>query len=216
MDNLNTAPNDLTIVALGDSLTFGYGIDKEHTITSALQREFTSYNIFNKGINGNSTRDCLARFNNDVLNLNPDVIFIWLGSNDSAYEECRHCSLIEYEKNLSFMIESLKKLDKSNLSNNPHNQLPKIILITPPPVIDEYVSPFTDTDNISGYVNILCELSSKYDLELINFFEIFLDINGKNENDFRAYFQSDGIHLSLKAYELINDTVVHTIKNFTD
>lgn len=181
------------IIALGDSLTFGYGIDKACTYTAVLSKQFPNLNIYNKGINGHSTKDALKRFKTDVLDLSPDLVFIWLGSNDSAYSDDYHCSLIEYDNNLRFMIESLQKLEKKS----------EIVIITPPPAldIDDGYPDFITTEGVSKYVTILCELVVEYDIELINFFEILLD---KKENDnFEKYFQCDGIHLSLESYEIL-------------
>lgn len=207
MNNLNNKLNKkLNIIAFGDSLTFGYGIEKACTYTANLEKEFPNFNIYNKGENGHSTRDSIARFQKDVLDLNPNIVFIWLGSNDSAYVDGYHCSLIEYENNLRFMIEKLKLISENK---NPI----ELILITPPPTIDELSLPFTDTKNICKYVDILCKLSIEYDIEIINLFSILLCKKKENPLDFTSYFQSDGLHLSLKSYELIYDLTTDSIKN---
>ena len=47
-----------------------------------------SYNVevINSGVRGNNTNLALARFDKDVLNHDPDMVFIMLGINDAAID----------------------------------------------------------------------------------------------------------------------------------
>ena len=55
-------------VFLGDSLTFGYGVNKKNCWVTLFENN-TNFNIINKGVNGSTTTDMLVRFDKDVINL---------------------------------------------------------------------------------------------------------------------------------------------------
>lgn len=70
-----------TIVALGDSLTYGTGAARGEDWPS-LVGEKADRIIVNKGVPGDTTSDALARLDRDVLALKPAVVFVGLGGND--------------------------------------------------------------------------------------------------------------------------------------
>jgi lysophospholipase L1-like esterase len=70
-------------------------------LTTLLGGDWT---ISNKGINGNTTTQMLARFNDDVLAQSPGYIIIWGGSNDIATD----VSASTIENNLSAMYSASK------------------------------------------------------------------------------------------------------------
>ena len=67
--------------------------------------------VFNSGISGNTTRDLLDRFETDVAQLKPDIIFMMIGVNDawrhfdSPYSTEYHISLSEYDSNIRRLID---------------------------------------------------------------------------------------------------------------
>lgn len=70
-----------TVVALGDSITYGQGIPVEDNFISLLSRR-TRTLIVNAGVPGDTTEDALARLDRDVLSLKPNIVIIFLGGND--------------------------------------------------------------------------------------------------------------------------------------
>jgi lysophospholipase L1-like esterase len=71
----------MKIVCIGDSLTYGYGVDPFDSWVSVVRRS-TGLDIINKGINGDTTEGMLYRFEMDVISKNPDRVFVMGGSND--------------------------------------------------------------------------------------------------------------------------------------
>ena len=66
--------------------------------------------VYNTGVSGNTSRDLAARFDSDVLALEPDTAVICIGFNDvwrqydyPAYRET-HVYIDEYERNLEEMV----------------------------------------------------------------------------------------------------------------
>lgn len=69
-----------TVVALGDSLTYGYGASADNNYPSALSK-MTGWSVINAGVNGNTSADVLARIDK-VIALNPDLVIFGVGGND--------------------------------------------------------------------------------------------------------------------------------------
>lgn len=71
----------MKIVCIGDSLTYGYGVDPIDSWVSVVRRG-TGLDIINQGINGDTTEGMLYRFEMDVILKNPNRVFVMGGSND--------------------------------------------------------------------------------------------------------------------------------------
>ncbi len=74
-----------TIVAVGDSLTEGLGVDEEMAYPAVLERKLQDlgypYRVINAGISGETSSGTLARIK-WVLTLNPDIVILVIGAND--------------------------------------------------------------------------------------------------------------------------------------
>jgi acyl-CoA thioesterase-1 len=77
----NQAAVGETIIALGDSLTYGSGASREQAWPS-LVSERCGCNIINKGVPGDTTTDALNRLQRDVIDLKPRMVIVTLGGND--------------------------------------------------------------------------------------------------------------------------------------
>jgi len=75
----------LTIAALGDSLTAGYGLPGPQSFTAVLEKELRARGrdvaIVNFGVSGDTTAGGVARVGS-VLAANPDGVILELGAND--------------------------------------------------------------------------------------------------------------------------------------
>ena len=83
-----SASQPLTIVAIGSSSTFGAGASSPAmSYPSRLAFELrallprTSITVINRGVNGETARDMLARFDRDVFTAHPDLVLWQVGSN---------------------------------------------------------------------------------------------------------------------------------------
>ncbi|MDD3570627.1 MAG: GDSL-type esterase/lipase family protein [Lachnospiraceae bacterium] len=177
----------MKLLLFGDSLTFGYGVWKKDNIETLIKSAYPQWDIINKGVNGDTTREALERFEEDVLNNNPDVITFLFGSNDSAMGEGPYRTVYEYKLNMEKMTEMLLLKNKNA----------KIIYITPPPVDETVFMPWTYNDRLEPYCNACHNLAEKYNGILVDFNQYLTNLGGKN---IAEYLQEDGCHLSEKGY----------------
>jgi len=70
-------PEGSTVVALGDSLTYGYGANDETAYPTVLA-ELSKWNVVNAGVNGDTSADVLYRVNK-VVQQNPDLVLLGVG-----------------------------------------------------------------------------------------------------------------------------------------
>jgi len=91
-------PGVLRVVALGDSVTWGAGVDEEHTYAGVLSGLFsaagTAAEVVNAGVVGYSALQEELLLERRVLELAPDVVLVQLCSNDvlpseDPFGDCR-------------------------------------------------------------------------------------------------------------------------------
>ena len=212
---------DFTIVAFGDSLTYGYGVLSHIAYPSRLAKELPEkrshiqWHIYNRGINGDTTREALHRLEPHVLHLKPHICPILLGSNDSALNEGQYRTPWEYEQNMTQIIERLLATKHDNPAFNNGHCLP--LLITPPPVVDTDFYPFTTTDRLELYREIVLKLANHYSLPVIDLFAVFTEIHEKKGFDaYDALFQFDGVHWSNAGYDVFYELIEQKILELTE
>ena len=83
------APGVSRIVTIGDSSTFGWGVEPEYTFQRLLEERFDRYGseapveVLNLGISGHTSRHGLGLFEHYVRDLQPDVVIVSYGANDA-------------------------------------------------------------------------------------------------------------------------------------
>jgi len=75
----------LTILALGDSLTTGYGLAPENSFAFRLEQALTEdgleVQVINGGVSGDTAHDGLMRLKS-LIRHNPDLVIVEFGAND--------------------------------------------------------------------------------------------------------------------------------------
>ncbi|XXQ68373.1 arylesterase [Neisseriaceae bacterium B1] len=90
------------VLALGDSLTAGYGANKGDDYPAQLA-QITGWNVINGGISGDTSAQALARLP-ELLELKPDLVIISIGGNDFL----RKLPESETRANISKIIEMVQ------------------------------------------------------------------------------------------------------------
>jgi acyl-CoA thioesterase I len=102
-----TAAVTREIVAFGDSLTAGYGIEPSRAFPALLQeylrREHLPFDVVNAGVSGDTTSTALARLPR-VLARKPAIVIVALGANDGL----RGVPVATMRQNLSRVIRETK------------------------------------------------------------------------------------------------------------
>jgi acyl-CoA thioesterase-1 len=95
------------ILAIGDSMTAGYGVAQELSYPAQLEKELNKrgydYRVVNLGVSGSTTTQAMGRLNRGLAQ-SPEIVIIQLGGNDAAQGIPRSISL----GNIRTMIERFK------------------------------------------------------------------------------------------------------------
>lgn len=95
-----------TIVCFGDSLTYGNGADHDTESWPAVLQESVKIPVINSGINDDTTKDGVKRFQTDVLNHNPAILIFDFGGND-IYQFSKRQTYSEIEHNFRTMLDQV-------------------------------------------------------------------------------------------------------------
>ena len=218
------------VVFLGDSITDAGLYDKNVGLNindsiiypkytgfiTLIKNEFgNSKEFIGKGVSGDKVSDLLTRYNNDVIKLKPNIVFIYIGINDvwHKYDFGTGTDIIFYENGLKKIISDLK------------NQGARVVLCTPT-VIGEnrgeftLVNKFKDIEtmeimngDLDAYSDVIRKLSSELNTSLIDLREIFINYISQNNpnNEPSGITTYDGVHLNDLGNKLIADEMIKFI-----
>lgn len=164
------------IIAIGDSLTFGFPFREERSWVGILRREY-GINIINKGINGDYTSGMLYRFQDDVVKKRPSHVIITGGANDAF-------SFVPYGD----IVYNYREMIDIALSNN----IIPIIGITPP-VDDEFVE-----KKLLKFRFSIKEYCFNKNLTMIDFYSKMVD---PETGIMKGIYDFDGSHPSPEGYK---------------
>ena len=204
------------IVFLGDSIT-QQAEDFEDGFISLIRQNLVQdkFELVGKGIGGNKVSDLLTRYKSDVIDLNPDIVFIYIGINDvwHKYDFGTGSDIDLYEKGLRTIISDIKSLGS------------KIVLCTPT-IIGENTGDFVlgnqfkDVEtmekmngDLDTFSEVVRKLSNEYETELLDLRKIFMDYLAENNinNDAAGILTTDGVHLNEQGNKLIADQMIKFI-----
>lgn len=99
----------ITIVAMGDSLTAGLGVDETDAYPAVLERRLVAdghaVRVVNAGISGETSSGAVSRLEWVLTSLHPDLVILETGANDGL----RGIDTDTLQANLDRLISELKK-----------------------------------------------------------------------------------------------------------
>jgi lysophospholipase L1-like esterase len=208
----------ITIVNMGDSITFGQYVDPNLRWTWLLHQLFdqrflhTDIHVqcLNKGISGETTRMGLERFPADVQNNFPDIVTLQFGLNDCNcwFSDCGGPRVSEaaYEANLVEMIQRVRRFGCRHivLSTN-HRTLRRKPMISGEPYEAANARYSEITRRVASRTNVtLCDIR--------NVFEPFSD----QELDELLLPYPDHLHLSIKGNRVYADAIFPIVEDFVN
>jgi len=206
------------VVFLGDSITQNAVINSEDFkgyITLIQEEVDENIKLIGRGISGDKVSDLLTRYKEDVLKLNPDIVFIYIGINDvwHKYDFGTGTDIDLYENGLRKIISDVK------------DQGAKVVLCTPT-VIGENSgefrlgNQFKDVEtmekmdqDLDDFSDIIRKLSSEYNTELVDLRKVFKQYISENnpENKAKGILTTDGVHLNNEGSKLIAENMLNHI-----
>lgn len=145
---------------------------------------YSVVNSITTSIGGEQSQQGAVRFDKEVLNHKPDVIFIDYGLNDRG---------IDLEKARIAWVEMIEAALSQNL---------KVILLTPTPDLKEDISD-PDSD-LAGHAEQIRNLAREYQVGLIDSFQMFRELS---ENRELKAFMAQNNHINQKGHHLVADLI---------
>jgi len=204
------------IIFLGDSIT-EQGESFDDGFISLLRQNLSQeeFELVGKGIGGHKVSNLLTRYKADVIDLNPDIVFIYIGINDvwHKYDFGTGSDIDLYERGLKTIISDIKSLGS------------KIVLCTPTVIGEntgdfELGNQFKDVEtmekmngDLDKFSEVVRKLSHEYETELLDLRKIFMDYLAENNinNDAAGILTTDGVHLNEQGNKLIADQMIKFI-----
>ena len=148
--------------------------------------------FINRGVSGNTVLDLEKRWEKDTLDLNPDVLSILIGVNDSG----RGIPLAQYEQLYDKLIAKAKTAN------------PKIKLVLCAP----FVKPTgTVNEDIRKRQEIVAKLAQKHGAALVQFQPVFDEAAKRAPAD---YWIWDGVHPTYRGHQLMADEWERVVRDF--
>lgn len=102
--SLTPLANDAVILAFGDSLTYGTGVNSKTESYPAILAQLTGLTVINKGIPGEVSKLGLARIGDALQETQPNLVILFHGGNDLI----RKLGKQQLKNNLDKMITLIK------------------------------------------------------------------------------------------------------------
>jgi acyl-CoA thioesterase I len=174
------------IVAIGSSSTEGAGASgPEASYPAVLARELSqrfpgaSIAVFNKGVGGERIDQTIARFDHDVVQLNPDLVIWQVGTNDATANDL----IQHFEGSLSAGIQQLKVKGKD------------VILMSP-----QFSPRMNVRSNQLLYVETIRSDAQRYGVQLFRRFDIMNFWVASGQLDIADLIIGDGLHMTDLGY----------------
>jgi len=177
---------DNTIVALGDSLTEGFGVKKNEAYPARLEKKIQEagyqWKVVNAGISGETSNETLKRLQ-QILGLHPSIVILEIGVNDGFMgvdpqiirgniEKIVH---ILKDHNITVVLAGMRMFDNIRMDYN------------------------------NSFAGIYPEVAQKHGLILIPYF-----LEGVAGNP--TLNRLDGIHPNPNGYRIVVDTIFPYVK----
>jgi lysophospholipase L1-like esterase len=176
------------VVFLGNSITEGW--------VNVMPDFFTKNNFVGRGISGQTSAQLLLRFRQDVIDLKPKIVIINIGTNDVAENTGPYS-----QKFTLANIESMIQLAQANKI--------KVIVASVLPA-KEFVWRKSVPQVAEKIVDLnlgLQVLAKKYKVHYLDYHSVLKD----GENGLSKEMAEDGVHPTLKCYEIMAGLVKNLI-----
>jgi len=200
---------DDKIIMLGDSITQGGSGPKGYitVVQNAMNEKHKDLGIkvINKGISGNKVSNLQARLQKDVLDLKPNLVFIYIGINDVWHWDLpnhKGTTKEDFEAGLKDIIGKIKGVGA------------RVILCTPS-VIGEKTDGSNKQDKmLAEYADISRKVAKDEGLTLCDLSKAFWDYlkEHNKENKEKGVLTGDRVHLNEAGNKLVAETMLKALE----
>ncbi|MFC1701755.1 arylesterase [Pseudomonadota bacterium] len=170
------------LLILGDSLSAGYGMDREQSwvnlLDTRLQESGYSYRVLNSSISGDTTQGGLSRIPRLLDQYQPEIVIIELGANDGL----RGIDPAITRANITSMIQQSQEMGA-------------LVLLAGIKLPPNYGSAY-----LEKFESIYTDLAKEFDTLLVPFFMEGVALSPE-------FLQSDNIHPNEKGQPVLLDNV---------
>lgn len=184
----------IRLIALGDSLTQGWMARKGFLdfLSEMLKKKYPASNvtIINRGIPGDTAEGGLHRLRTDVLDLDPDLVFVQFGLNDAFSGVAPG----RFENTVQAIVDQIRNDTDA-----------EILLITSVPVVYERMDEIAD-----DFYSRLEAVAGREDLPIVMVHRYWME---KIEAglEFRSLVQGDQVHPNVEGYRLMAEAIMETL-----
>ncbi|MET0462959.1 MAG: GDSL-type esterase/lipase family protein [Chitinophagaceae bacterium] len=180
------------VIFFGDSITQaavkgnGYIVKLDSIIKKEGLAE--SFELSGAGIGGNKVYDLYLRMETDVLEKNPDIVFIYVGIND-VWHKSSSGTGTDAPKFIGFYKAIIKKLQDKNIR----------VVVCTPSVIGERNDFSNEQDgDLNQYSNIIRNIAKESNLPVVDLRKAFVDYEKANNptNQEKGILTTDRVHLN--------------------
>jgi lysophospholipase L1-like esterase len=200
-------PKTLKVIFFGDSITFmgakpgGYIV----RMKDALEKKNpgSDYDLVGAGIGGNKVYDLYLRMDDDVLEQNPDIVFIWIGVND-VWHKTLYATGTDADKFEKFYTAIINKCLDRHI---------RLFLVTPA-VIGEKTDYTNQQDgDLNAYSQIIRNLAQKFHTGLVDLRETFhtYELKSNPGNKESGILTVDRVHLNDAGNQLVSDSMLDAL-----
>jgi len=188
MEAKSKQKGEIRVVFLGNSIFEGW--------SSARPDFFNNKPYFNRGISGQVTAQMLLRFQEDVINLDPDVLVLKAGINDIA----ENAGPYDQQKTLN-NIKSIVQLAKANKI--------KIVLCSVLPANRFVWRPsLTPADKVIELNATLQAYAKEENILYLDLYTAVVD----DKKGMKSIYAKDGVHPTVEGYKVLEPMVEEAIK----
>lgn len=191
-----------TIHFIGDSITdcsrlqdengLGYGYVR--LIAEHFAAHEPTATVINRGISGERAKDLRGRFTEDCLDLDPDVVTIYIGVNDTWFRYMKDdpTSDADFEADYRFMLDQLSATRPS---------VPVLMVVPFVTDVDEDKARFHE--DLDGKVAVIRALAKEFGHTIVDLENVVAQAYAVGHSP--ASFAPDGVHPSIAGHRLIAD-----------
>jgi acyl-CoA thioesterase-1 len=188
----------IKIVAIGSSSTAGAGASSPAmSYPSRLEAELkvlfpgAEITVLNRGVNGEESRDMLARFDQDVISQNPDLVLWQVGSNSVLRDRPLEDSNVP-------LHEGLKRLREAGAD---------VVLINP-----QYAPKVITKHDVDSMVDLIDATAKEGNVDLFQRYAVMRYWRLTEDIPFSAFVSPDELHMNDWSYGCIAKLLAQAIQ----